>query len=483
MFAAALALCFAVLALAVTSCTTPQPAALVAAAPNAPLDSIAAWRQMDIILARIQPPVFPARDFPITDYGAKPATSENARPAILAAIAACAASGGGRVVIPPGEFLCNGPIHLLSGVNLHISDRATLKFGGDPADYLPVVLTRWEGILVHNYSPLIYARGQKNIAITGKGTIDGGCENRSGLYKLVSKQGPDRDALWKMGAAQVPLEKRVFGAGRALRPAGIQPFECENILISGITITNMPFWCVHPVFSKNITIDNITVKSLVGNNDGVDPDSCSDVLIQNSHFETGDDAIVIKSGRDQDGWAVARPSENIIIRKNVFAGKLYGFAIGSEMSGGVRNIYVEDCEVRSGRAAIYTKANLDRGGIVENVFVRRIQIKTVSEAAIRFEANYWGHRGERHPSLFRNYIIEDVTCDTSKNYGIYIHGQPETPVTNVLLRNIKIHTAKKPFWIHHIKNIRLENVLINNQKSPPTPPLTPEGEEKLPIKS
>jgi len=441
------------------------------------------WAQMDAILARIKAPEFPAKDFPITNYGAKAGGVENARPAILAALDACVKAGGGRVVIPAGVFLCNGPIHLKSGVNLHVAGGATLKFGGNPKDYLPVVLTRWEGILVYNYSPLIYARGQKNIAITGKGTIDGGCEDKGGLYKLVSGQNKDRDALWRMGAAKVPPEKRVFGEGHYLRPGGIEPYECENVLIEGVTVTNMPFWCVHPIFCKNVTVDGIRVESLVGNNDGCDPESCTDVLIQNCFFKTGDDSIAIKAGRDQDGWTVGRPCENIVIRKCVANGKLYGYAIGSEMSGDVRNVFIEDCEVLSGRAGIYTKANLNRGGTVENVWVRRIKIGKMSEAAIRFEGNYHGLReGDHHPPLFRDFVIENVTCEASNNYGIYIHGQPETPVTNVILRNITIGPVKKPFWVHHIKNVTLENVVIDGRRAPATPPLTPESEEKFNIR-
>jgi len=440
------------------------------------------WARMDGILARVKAPVFPARDFTITNYGAKAGGVANARPAIMAAIDACAKAGGGRVVVPSGEFLCNGGIHLQGNVNLHLSEGATIKFGGDPRDYMPVVLTRWEGIRVYNYSPLIYARGRKNIAITGRGTLDGGCEGRGGLYKLAGKQNADRDALWKMGAAKVPVEKRVFGEGHYLRPGGIEPYECENVLIEGVTVTNMPFWCVHPMFCKNVTIDGIRVESSVGNNDGADPDSCVDVLIQNCYFKTGDDSIAIKSGRDQDAWEANRPAENVVIRHCIANGKLYGFAIGSEVSGGVRNVYIEDCEVRGGRAGIYAKSNPDRGGFVENVSVRRVKIARVNEAAIRFEGYYHGHRGENHPTRFSDFLIEDVTCEASNNYGIYIHGQEDAPVEDVLMRNIKIGPVKKPFWIHNIKNARLENVIINGEKAPATPPLTPQNEQKFNIK-
>jgi polygalacturonase len=462
---------------------------LVASAPIFAAESDADWAQMDEILKRIVAPTFPDKDFVITEYGAVGDGKKDCRPAITKAIEECSNAGGGRVVLPAGTFLSNGPVHLKSNVNLHIAEGATLLFGTDEKDFLPVVLTRWEGILLYNYSPLIYAKDQENIAVTGKGTIDGnGAEGIRRKFLAArtadNKAGHEasRQELWRLGAAKTPVEKRVFGKGHFLRPGGVEPFECKNVLIEGVTLTNMPFWVVHPIFCTNVTVRDIRIESTTGNNDGVDPDSCKDVLIEGCYFKTGDDAIAIKSGRDQDGWTVGRPSENIVVRNCTFAGRLYGLAIGSEMSGGVRNVFVEDCKAVSGRAAIYTKGNLDRGGVVENVRVRRIQAEKMSEAAVRFESNYHGHRGEHHPPQFRNFVIEDVHCKSSNAYGVYIEGQPETPVTDVVLRNITVDEAKAPLWIHHIKNVRFENVKVNGQPLPETPPLTPKNEQKLNIR-
>ncbi|AWI10273.1 glycoside hydrolase family 28 protein [Ereboglobus luteus] len=464
----------------------------LSAAPNAlaPGAQRDPWLGRDEILARIKAPEFPKRDFVITDHGALAGGETDARPAIVAAFEACVKAGGGRVVIPSGVFLCNGPIHLRSGVNLHVSGGATLLFGTNPKDYMPVVLTRWEGTMLYNYSPLIYAYKQTNIAITGKGTING--NGKEGMYNFVKLRRPDgkgsmherdRQALWRMGAAQTPVTERVFGDGHYLRPGGIEPVECEGVLIEGVTVTNMPFWCVHPVYCTNLTVRGIRIESTTGNNDGVDPDSCRDVLIEDCYFKTGDDSIAIKSGRDQDGWRVARPCENIVIRRCIAAGKLYGFAIGSEMSGGVRNVFIEDCKVLDGkRAAIYTKSNPDRGGTVENVYVRRIEVGHVNEAAVRFETNYHGWRGENHPPQFRNFVVEDVTCTKSNNYGVYFDGQPGTPVRDVVLRRITVGEAKKPLWIHHIDNVRFEDVRINGELMPASPPLTPADERKLSIR-
>jgi polygalacturonase len=446
------------------------------------------WKQMDEILSRIKAPSFPAKDFVVTDYGAVADGTTDAHKAIAKAIDACAAAGGGRVVLPAGVFLSNGPVHLKSNVNLHIAEGSTLKFGVDAKDFLPVVLTRWEGILLHNYSPLIYAHKQTNIAVTGKGTIDG--NGKDGMYKMVGMRGEkgerlhevSRQLLWKMGAAKTPVSERVFGAGHYLRPGGLEPFECTNVLIEDVTVTNMPFWTVHPIFCRNVTVRGIKIVSLTGNNDGVDPDSCSDVLIEGCHFETGDDGIAIKSGRDQDGWTVGRPCENIVVRKCTFAGKLYGLAIGSEMSGGVRNVFAEDCVSLKGRAAIYTKANLDRGGLVENVRVRRFTIENQTEAAIRFESNYHGHRGENHPPKFKNFVIEDITCKKSNAYGIYAEGHDVSPVEDVVIRNVTVDECATPLWIKHVKNFRLVNVKINGVVQAENPPITPATEEKLKIR-
>lgn len=461
------------------------PAGLLPAAESAPKDD---WAEMHVILARIKAPVFPDRDFVITDYGAVAGGTVDARPAIVKALAACVAAGGGRVVIPAGVFLTNGPVHLQSNVNLHVSAGATLKFGVNPQDYLPVVLTRWEGIMLYNYSPLIYAYKQTNIAVTGTGTIDG--SGKEGFYQWVRLRGPNneslheasRQLLWKMGAAKAPLGERRFGEGHYLRPGGLEPVECTNVLIEGVTVTNMPFWTVHPVLSRNVTVRNIKVDSTTGNNDGVDPDSCTDVLIEGCHFKTGDDGIAIKSGRDQDGWTVGRPTENVVVRNCTFAGRLYGLAIGSEISGGVRNVFAQDCQAVAGRAAIYTKANLDRGGFVENVRVRRFTVANMTEAAIRFETNYHGHRGEHHPPAFRNFVIEDVTCAKSNAYAIYADGQPDSPVRDVILRRIRVDEAKVPLWIKHVENFRFEDVVVNGVALPAVPPLTPADEKKLPIR-
>jgi polygalacturonase len=438
------------------------------------------WSEATAILKRIVAPTFPARDFPVTDFGAKGDGKTDCRESFANAIAACEKAGGGRVVVPKGNFFCDGPIHLRSNINLHVSEGATITFGGEPARYLPVVLTRFEGTLLHGYSPRIYVRGATNVAITGRGTIDGNARETLALMKESPGRGNPNE-LRKMGAEGVPVEKRVFGEGRWLRPSMIQPFECTNVLIEGVTLRDSTFWVVHPTLCRNVTVRGITVESNNANNDGCDPDSCSDVLIENCTFHTGDDSIAIKSGRDQDAWKVGRASENIVIRNVVMGSKHNGLCIGSEMSGGVHHVYVEDCRAESVSTAFYFKANLDRGGLVEHVRARRISAVEARDAFVRFETGYHGYRGENHPPSFRDFLFEDLTCKETKAYGIYFEGVPAAPIRDVVVRRAVIEKAAVPLWMKYIENVRFDDVKINGVAQPATPPLTPESETKLKI--
>jgi polygalacturonase len=438
------------------------------------------WNKMVAILARIVAPAFPARDFVVTDFGAVGDGRTDCRASIAKAIAACTAAGGGRVVVPAGVFLSDGPIHLQSNVNLHVSAGATLTFGAEPARYLPAVLTRFEGTLLMGHSPRIYARGATNVAITGTGTIDGNARATLALMKDSPGRG-NAGELRELGAKGVPVAERVFGEGRWLRPSMIQPFECTNVLIADVTVKDSTFWVLHPVLCRNVTVRGVKVDSLNANNDGCDPDSCADVLIENCEFRTGDDSIAIKSGRDQDGWKVGRASENIVIRHCLFGSKHSGLCIGSEMSGGVHHVFMEDVRMLSVSSAFYFKANLDRGGLVEHVRARRIDADQVREGFVRFETGYHGYRGENHPPSFRDFILTDLTCREALAYGIYSEGVAAAPIRDVLIRRATIETAKVPLWIKRTENIRLEDVKINGAAQPSTPPFTPESETKLKI--
>ncbi len=315
------------------------------ASKEAPL-VIRGWGEYDRVLARIQAPTFPDRDFPITQFGAR--AGSDCTHAIQQAIAACHDAGGGRVVVPAGEWQ-TGAIRLQSNVNLHVSEGATLRWIFDPAHH-PVVFTRWEGVECMNYSPLIYAYQQENVAVTGTGTLDGGADGDT--WWAWNKKEPgepaiqktDRDKLNEMGEAGVPVAQRVFGPGHQLRPNFIQPYACKNILIEGVTIVRSPMWELHPVLSQNITVRGVKINSHGPNNDGCDPESCRDVLIEDCVFDTGDDCIAIKSGRNNDGRRVNVPSENLVIRNCTMKDGHGGVVLGSECSGDIRNVFVENCD-------------------------------------------------------------------------------------------------------------------------------------------
>ncbi len=257
------------------------------------------------------------------------------------------------MVVPPGVFL-TGPIHLKSHVNLHVSAGATIRFSRDPERYLPVVLTRWEGVELMGYSPLVYAFEQQDIAITGEGTLDGqaGPEHWWPWKRTdhPRSQKPDRDRLFRQAEDGVPVAERVYGAGHSLRPQFIQPYRCTNVLVEGVTITNAPMWVIHPVLSRNVIVRGVKIVSAGPNNDGCDPESSSDVLIEDSLFDTGDDCIAIKSGRNADGRRLATPSERIVVRGCRMRAGHGGVTIGSEMSGGVRDVFVERCADEQPRA-------------------------------------------------------------------------------------------------------------------------------------
>ena len=263
------------------------------------------WNTVPQILARIRPPSFPDRSFDVTKFGARGDGKFDCTEAFQKAIASWAAQGGGRVIVPAGEFL-TGAIRLKSNINLHISSGATVRFTRDTRKY-PRVFTRWEGIELMNYSPFIYAFEEQNIAITGSGTIDGNadCEHwwpwkgrdQCGWKKGGPNQSQDRKLLFEMAEKGVPVEQRIFGEGHYLRPQFIQPYRCKNVLIEGVTLRNSPMWQVHPVLCSNVTVRGMTItgaspnRESAPNTDGCDPESCTDVLIKDCNFDTGDDCI------------------------------------------------------------------------------------------------------------------------------------------------------------------------------------------------
>lgn len=437
------------------------------------------WDQADQIVASIVVPSFPNSDFNIIDYGAVADGKTKNTEAFKKAIEACAAAGGGRVLVPSGQFL-SGPIHLKSNVNLHLADNSEILFSQDQADYLPVVHTSYEGVELMNYSPLIYAKGQSNIAITGKGTLNGQANNDNwwpwcgkDTYGYKEGMAEQKDAhnlptLRKMNEDGVPVAERIFGEGHQLRPLFFEPFECENILIKDVTFTNAPFWIIHPLKSTNITVDGVTVSSHGPNNDGCDPEYSKNVHIKNCLFDTGDDCIAIKSGRNNDGRRVNIPSENIVVENCEMKDGHGGVVMGSEISAGVRNVFVRNCNMDSPNLdrAIRIKTNTLRGGFVENIYVKDITVGQVKESVLRINTYYGIYDNQEGDYLPRisNINLENITVDNGGEYGLLIKGREKLPVKGVTLKNVTIKNVQTPLSVENCEPVTFINTTINNKK-------------------
>jgi polygalacturonase len=421
------------------------------------------WARLPAILAAIREPVFPDRDFDVRRFGAVAGGASDSTAAFRAAVEACARAGGGRVVVPRGVFL-TGPIHLKSNVNLHVSEGATVRFRREPEAYLPVVLTRWEGVELMGYSPLIYAFGQTNVALTGRGTLDGQADaehwwpwKRSGHPQ---SQKADRDRLFAQAEAGVPVAERVYGAGHYLRPQFVQPYRCANVLIEGVTITNAPMWVVHPVLSRNVIVRGVRVVSAGPNNDGCNPESSTDVLIENALFDTGDDCIAVKSGRNADGRRLAAPSERVVVRGCRMRAGHGGVTIGSEVSGSVRDVFVERCEMTSPdlERGIRLKTNAMRGGTIENVFVRDVEVGEAGSAIdvdMRYEE---GAAGAFTPTV-RNVVIDRLTVGKAA-YAFFVRGLAGAPVRGLTVRDSVLRGVTKGSRLEHVEDLVLRNVTL-----------------------
>ncbi len=439
------------------------------------------WEQLDEILSSINPPTFQNKNFNIIDYGAKADGVSDCTEAFKNAIEDCSKNGGGKVIVPEGTFL-TGPIHLKSNVNLNITENAVIKFSKDKSKYLPVVFTRWEGVECMNYSPLIYAYEQENIAITGKGIFDGQGNNENlpdgkvgwwswkgnenyGWEKGMPRQKEGRDKLFKMAEDNIPPGERIFGEGYFLRPSFIQPYKCKNVLIEDITLKDSPMWFINPVLSQNISILNVHVEGLGPNNDGCNPESCKDVLIKGCFFNTGDDCIAIKSGRNNDGRRVNIPSENLVIQDCIMKEGHGGVVIGSEISGGVRNVFAENCEMSSPNLerALRIKTNSIRGGTIENIFMKNVKVGEVSEAVIKIDFFYEEGDAGKFTPVVRNINIENVTSEKSL-YAIWIKAYDYSPVQNLNIKNCTFKNVANQNVMENVKDLSLEDVIINEEK-------------------
>ncbi|MEM6260965.1 MAG: glycoside hydrolase family 28 protein [Bacteroidota bacterium] len=442
------------------------------------------WGQQDSILQRIIPPTFPEKIVYASDFGATGDSLFDNHQAINRAIEACHEQGGGKVVVQKGNYLIHGSIVLRSNVNLHLEKGAKLSFGVNPHDYTPLVLSRWEGTMLYNYAPLIQAYQQQNIAITGEGIIEGNTQAGWAAWKRGNggnNQKADKKRLRQKGNDSIPVAQRVFGNGyldlngdgkddgfgdekpHFLRPSLIEFLECENILLEGFTTQNPPFWSIHPIFCRNVTIQNLNILNGTTNDDGIDPDGSQDVLIRNCQIHTDDDPIAIKAGRDQDAWD-KMPSRNIIVR-NCTVSSVVGnaFCIGSEMSAGVSHVFVENYTVTKTKHGINFKCNLDRGGFIREVFIREVTIDTATKAAVVFQMDYKGWRGNHYPTEIQRIYLQDVDVEWGGKAPIRMAGVSEKPISKVLLENVQITSAEEAPDLQFVEQIETKRVSINRQ--------------------
>jgi polygalacturonase len=415
----------------------------------------------------LQPPVFNNQTFDIRDYGAQSNDSAFLNTdAIKKAITACNQAGGGKVLVSSGIWH-TGPIHLQSNVNLHLEEGAELRFSKNFEDYLPVVLIQRGGFFCYNYSPPMYARNCENIAITGTGILNG----QGQAWWPWKQRQPGMVQLFEMGKKRVPVEQRVFGTVEAgVRPPFIQFLECKNVYLQGVTVIDGPSWNVHPVFCENVIIREIRVVAHGPNNDGINPDGCKNVLIEDCFLDAGDDALTMKSGRDEEAWEIGRPLENVVIRQCTVKKGNGGFVIGTEMSAGVRNILVEDCHFDGTSRGLRFKSRVGRGGIVENIWIRNITMKNIRNEAIIFNLLYDSEPIEknmnyqsRHNELanaptFRNFHIENVTCE-SAGTAIKLAGLPGNFLRELTFKNISIK-AENGLISQDVHDLTMEEVYI-----------------------
>jgi len=409
-------------------------------------------------------PIMPENIVNITDFGAVGDGKTLNTSYIRAAIDHCASVGGGKVVIPEGTWL-TGAVHLRDNIELHLEDGAVLTFSEDKNEYLPVVFTGFEGIRCYNYSPLIYANGAKNIALTGKGTIDG-----NGMSWWIWKMIDDGiNAIYTACMNDTPVEERVYGTPEyGLRPCMVQFVNCENILIEGLTLKNSPFWTVHQLWSDNVTVRGLTLINPFKspNTDSINIEGCNRVLVEHcTILGGGDDIYTIKSGRGTDGWNVGKPCENVVIRYcKAYDTRGGGIVIGSEMSGGVRNILAHDCEFHNIMNGMKIKSKKGRGGYVQNIEYRNIKAsKLLYGISVTLKYSYddifAGNDLEAMPDI-KNIHFENFECDTAEN-AVLLQGVSGCHVSDISLKNINVKNAKNGIVCEYADNVSMENVSIS----------------------
>lgn len=424
-------------------------------------------------MPQMQRPGFPEKNFNIKDYGAVEGGLEKNTEAIKKTIEAAVKAGGGNVIVPKGKWL-TGAIHLENNINLHLDKDAELIFSQDTNDYLPVVFSRHEDTECYKYSSFIYANNKNNIAITGEGILNG---QGKPWWDYRDQQRNAYKMLREMVVNNTPVEQRIFDGSKndMLRPAFFQPMNCKNVFVEGVTFLYGAFWTITPTYCENVIVRKIKIITEgeyghTPNGDGVDPSSCKNVLIEYCDMSTGDDCIAIKSGRDEDGQRVGIPTENLVARHNFFRSGHGGIVIGSETSGGIKNIYGYDCYCNGTDRALRIKTGRGRGSVVENLWFKDITASKIINEAIHLNMLYTTKRlpvetfSKRTPT-FRNFHFENITCEYAGKNGIELLGLPESMIDNISFKNIKIKSAGG-INIQDSQNLNFENVSVIPDNGP-----------------
>ncbi|WP_215225086.1 glycoside hydrolase family 28 protein [Echinicola shivajiensis] len=408
-------------------------------------------------IASIKVPDFSkANRFVITDFGAEKGNKRANSQAIAIAISEANNTGGGTVVIPKGEWL-TGKVHLKSNVNLHLEEGAVLLFSGAPKDYLPAVQTTWEGMECFNYSPLIYAFDCENVAITGEGTLKAEMETWEKWFARPKPHMESLKLLYEQAAEDVAVKDRQFVNDTAnFRPQFIQFNRCKNVLLEGVKIRNSPFWVIHPFMSKDVVIRNVDVYAHGHNNDGVDPEMSQNILIEDCVFDQGDDAIAVKAGRNQDAWRLNMPTKNVVIRNCLVKNGHQLLAIGSELSGGIENIYMENCKVEEGAKLnhlLFIKTNERRGGYVSNIIMKNIKSGKIDKGVLGIETDVLYQWRDLVPTYERRLTsISDIQMTNINAKDVQfvsrILADDEQPVKHVLLQNIQVDSVREVKLVH-----------------------------------
>ncbi|QNL52245.1 glycoside hydrolase family 28 protein [Olivibacter sp. SDN3] len=403
----------------------------------------------------------------VLDYGAKNDSTALATEAIVKAIDHASQAGGGTVFFPAGKYL-TGPIHLKSNITLLIDAGAEISFSDNFDHYLPMVPSRWEGTMVYNFSPLIYAYEAENITIKGGGVLNGNGKKWWAYSEVQVKKSPEshwQKEFHRLNTEILHPDLPGWVELGFLRPPFIQTMYCKNVRIEDVTIKNSPFWTVNPEFSDNVTVNGITINNPPSpNTDGINPESCSNVHISNCHISVGDDCITIKSGKDRSGRKEARAAENYTITNCTMLSGHGGVVIGSEMSGDVRKITISNCVFDGTDRGIRIKTARGRGGVVEDIMVSNMVMKNIKQQAIVLDMQYAKTKSEpvsERTPIFRNIHLSGITAHGEQ--AGYLNGLEEMPIESITFDNIIMET-KTGFLIKNAKNINFSNVLINAQK-------------------